>query len=176
VLVALAGALCFYTFTVHRKARIVGLPIASPRLWLMLAVMHLLFFLEIQFELRYVVSNAMRDMLKSEDLYNNRRAIQAGFLLLATVPVFALCGWLCYRFRRAGAHVVLGLIGTLICAMVFAMEMVSTHSFDQIMYHHMVGPFMLVAMLWAAGAVVADGAAVVSARWAMQYIPRPRRR
>jgi hypothetical protein len=124
---------------------------ARRTLWLWLAATHLLCWAEIFLEWRYRLHNAVNAVLKMMDWYVERQALQVVLivLLLLLVSLIGLLFWRCQRgFTLIGSARV-AMAGTLGGVLLLALEAISLHNIDTVMYTQ-VGPVLVIGWLWAA--------------------------
>jgi len=120
--------------------------------WKLLAVLQLLFVAEIVLGLRHQIHGGVDAFLQDRGWYAQRQPVQLGLLAVAAVAgaaaLFALLKWC--RSHRAAAPAALASFAVLL---LFALEMISLHAIDALLYR-LIGPVMVIALLWAACAGV----------------------
>jgi hypothetical protein len=138
--------------------------------WLLLASLHLACWSEMLFEGRYRLHEAVNAVLKAQGWYWERQSLQVnlimGTLILLTMALAAVV----VRNKATaelGVNGVLAAAGTLVALTLFAVECVSLHVLDAIMYTH-AGPFMVIGWLWAAATALVVVAAIRAAFHARQ--------
>jgi hypothetical protein len=122
--------------------------------WLMLALLHALLFVDVLLGLRHQLHDAVAGLLGNR--YASRHLAQWVLLALAAL----LAWWVARRLLRArsvfasGRLTPFGLaaLATALVAALFAVEAISWHEIDRLLYLR-VGPWLLIALGWAAGAV-----------------------
>jgi hypothetical protein len=124
----------------------------AASVWKLLAVLQIVFVVEIVLGLRHLIHGGVDAVLQDRGWYAQRQPVQLGLLAVTLVAgiaaLVAVLRWC--RSHRAVAPAVLAS-----CAVVglFALEMISLHAIDAVLYR-LVGPVMLIAVLWAACAAV----------------------
>jgi hypothetical protein len=119
--------------------------------WVALTLVHAVLWLDILFNTRHRVHDAVNALLEAAGAYEQRVWLQAGLLLL-----LAALGWTAWRQRqRAGSAV--GATAVLLALVL--VEMISWHESDRLLYTH-VGPLLLIAYAWISCAAVVIWAAL----------------
>lgn len=122
----------------------------AAAVWKALMVLQFVFVAEVVFGLRHRIHDLVDAMLQAQGWYWQRQPVQQA-LVLATAGLAALGLVAVSRLRHLGQATSVALVSTFLVGVLFALEMVSLHRIDALMYHR-VGPVMLIAWLWAAGA------------------------
>jgi hypothetical protein len=119
--------------------------------WISLAIVHAVLWLDILFNTRHLVHDAVNGLLRAAGAYDQRVWLQATLLVL----LIALGGWAWRLRQRTG---VAAAATALLLALV-VVEMISWHQSDRLLYTH-VGPLLLIAYAWIACAAVVVWAAL----------------
>lgn len=100
------------------------------RFWMVLAVLLLLLGISRQFDLQALAANAVRTLLRADDVYGERSGLQIG--LIATIGGFGTTGLLIALFslRRAEISVLLALVGAALLVVFTIVRAVSLHDID----------------------------------------------
>jgi hypothetical protein len=119
--------------------------------WAALALVHAALWLDILFNTRHRVHDAVNALLQAAGAYEQRVWLQAGLLVL-----LAALAWTAWRYRqRAGRAVA----ATAVLLALVLVEMISWHESDRLLYTH-VGPLLLIAYAWIGCAAVVVWAAL----------------
>jgi hypothetical protein len=121
--------------------------------WITLALLHALLFADVLLGLRHHLHDAAAGLLGSR--YASRQLVQWALLALAALLAF----WVARRLLRAGSVVTSGrltpfglaALASALVAALFVVEAISWHETDRLLYLR-VGPWLLIALGWAAGA------------------------
>jgi hypothetical protein len=146
----LAGLLSFATATIacliagwHSGAR-------DRSTWKVLALINCLFLMEIYFSLRFSITEFVRTLLKTEDLYGELHGSIQGIIVISILALGFLSLFLLWRRVAGGAARVAASI-TIAVLFLFAIETVSLHSIDGIFYQP-IGPVLMLGWVWAIAA------------------------
>ncbi len=113
--------------------------------WGALAAVHAALWLDILLNTRHRLHDIVNAGLRALGLYESRVWLQAALLLaLATLAFFV---W------RAGRRASAAVEATLVLIALLLIEAISWHESDRVLYTHL-GPLLLVAYAWLAGAAV----------------------
>lgn len=136
---------------------------ARPLPWRVLAALHIACCVEVVAGTRYLVHNAMDFTLQAQGRYEGRHPVQ--FTLAAmTLTVALVCGLAILRRRqRLGVGLTGALIGTALTATLFAIETISMHHVDAVMYA-MAGPIKAIGWLWVGVAAITTTSALRGVR------------
>jgi hypothetical protein len=115
------------------------------RSWALLAVVHAMLWLDILLDTRHRLHDAVNAVLRTLGVYEARGVVQIA--LLSALALLVVLAW--RRRRRAG----LALGATLLLLALLLIEAISWHESDRVLYMH-VGPLLLVAYGWIAGAAI----------------------
>ena len=129
--------------------------------WRALATAYALLFVDMQLSLRFELKNAMSDIARNLGLYDGRRTpqlIALGALGCVALLVFVVI--VRSRLESSSKLALLGLATSLGCV---ALELVSLHRVDRIVYHY-AGPSTVIAWLWTTGGVLAAAGALMHLR------------
>ncbi len=130
--------------------------------WVGLLIAQLVCFAEVWFGLRHRLHDLADVLLRSRGMYASRVGLQealiAAALLLVGVGLATSARW-----WRRDARVALAMLGTGLAFTLFVIETISLHAIDVLMYEPL-GPVMLVALAWSAGAALVAAAAWQVAR------------
>jgi hypothetical protein len=136
----------------------IGARSRSPRLsslWRWIGIFQLLYFSEIVWGGRHFTHDLVNLTLRTYGLYQDRTLIQAvllaGITLSGCLIVMLLRRWfdqdrLKCKFTRAAIFCTAALL------LLFSVETISLHAIDDVLYRSL-GPLVLVAYLWGAGAL-----------------------
>lgn len=155
-----AGLLAFIPAAMLATTALAVTKRGSPALrlhWAMIAVIHILLSLEIWLSLRWAFNAAMKQWLRSDGLYGERRPAQAALLAL-TFLVAALLAWLAVR-KAPSRTLAVATASTAGALLLIAIECVSLHAMDAVLYLQ-VGPLLLIGWLWLVCGWVTAGAAI----------------
>jgi hypothetical protein len=123
---------------------------ASP--WGLLFVAQLGFMAEVLFGLRHRLHDAAGAVAQAAGWYATRGTLQVSLLavalVLGSIGLAAVWHW-----RPREAHASRAVFASCIAFALFAIEAVSLHAIDALMYLR-VGPLLLIALLWATTAAV----------------------
>jgi hypothetical protein len=149
-----AGALSFALTTLACLNTARGSTSREARAWKVLSFVQALFLLEVLVGFRFRVLEFARTALKQEGLYDRLHgrvqgmvvaAIATGALLLVTIFLFS-------RSMPGGAARLAASMTVVISAL-FAIEMISLHELDAVLYRP-IGPLLMIGWVWIAGATV----------------------
>ena len=141
-------ALVVYLCSMRRKRHD---PTNDMGLWISLLLCQVALLLELQLSLRFDAGQVLRGLIQEMGLYENRRQIQAMAFAVVCIPMISIGSLILYLVRRRATAVVLAVAGTLWSVSLFCLPLISLHTIDQMMYHH-IGPVMLISLLWLIGA------------------------
>lgn len=131
--------------------------------WRIVAMMQLAFAVEVVLGFRYGLLGGADALLQAHGWYASRRPVQAGLIAL-TLALTVLWGLrLLGQRERGGAALTLARVGNALGLALFAVETVSLHQVDAVLYAR-VGPLNRLACLWALVAVIVALAALVGLR------------
>lgn len=126
-------------------------------LWGTLAVLHALWALEILLDLRHRFRAAAVLLLEDRGWYASRALWQSAAVVAALLLGAALVGLALRPYRRDGPA--LGAIaGTALALTLLAVETISLHRVDAVMYAE-AGPLIVLAWLWIGAAAIVTGSA-----------------
>ena len=132
----------------------------ASALWATLATLHALWALEIVLNLRYRFRAALIPLLQDRGWYASRTTWQGAAIVVALLLGAALAGFALRRHRRDGAA--LGAIfGTALALMLLAVETISLHRVDAVMYAD-AGPLVVLAWLWVGAAAIVIASALAA--------------
>lgn len=133
----------------------------SAALWATLAALHAAWALEIVLNLRYRFRAAILPLLQDRGWYASRTAWQGAAIVAALLLGTGLAAWAWRRHR--GDRAALGAIaGSALAFLLLAVETISLHRVDAVMYAE-AGPLVLLAWAWiGAGAIVIASALAAS--------------
>ncbi len=134
----------------------------GSRAWRALAWTQAAFCLEIVFNFRHRLHDAIDTGLRDHGWYAGRTPWQLG--LLAIVAVFlTVCVPFAWRIGRGDRLALVAVAASLAVVAMLTVEAVSLHVIDAWMYSR-VGPLLWVVVGWAAASLVVTVAALVAAR------------
>jgi hypothetical protein len=147
-----AAAFCYLAWRARRGV---------SSLWGWVTLVYILMTADTVLGTRYIISDAVRTVLKSSETYQDRRMWQAGIVicLLMLAGILLRLGFRSGRPQRKGTSSAVFL--SLLAPLFFVLEATSLHSIDAFLYHP-AGPVLLVGWIWMAltflTAVQANGA------------------
>jgi hypothetical protein len=98
----------------------------------------------------------MGDWLKAEELYSQRGPAQAALLIITVVLATVVTRLVVLRMARRRVAIALGSTAALLA--LFAVETVSLHASDAILYQP-IGPVLLIGLLWSLCGLISAAAA-----------------
>jgi len=132
----------------------------SVALWRLLAALHAFCALEILLNLRYRFRNALLPLMQERGWYASRTTWQGAAIVAAVLIGTALAAWAWRRHRDDRAA--LGAIaGTALALMLLAVEAISLHRVDAVMYAE-AGPLVLLAWAWIGAAAIVVASALAA--------------
>jgi len=133
------AALCF---AVWRSAQNV------KSTWAWLAIAYAAMAIDVILGGRYLISKTLRTMLKSADLYQNRRFWQIVVIILLLALVVAITRKMLSISRHQSDIIKKAIYATVLTLIFFIVESISLHKIDAILYHK-AGPILLIGWIWA---------------------------
>jgi len=155
----LAGTVAFATVAIVCAAAARIAPRRAP-LWGVLGAVYLALLAEVLVGLRYRLHDAFNDWLQARGWYASRGEWQGELLAGMLVAVVALVAFACWRHRRDRAAMA-AIVVTAIGVSLFAIETVSVHRIDAIMYAP-AGPIVALAWMWIAVSALVSVAAAAA--------------
>lgn len=135
---------------------------STRRSWAVIALVYAILCVEVLARTRYVIGDEIRDFLRQNGVYSERRPVQAATLLVLVVFA-ALIAIYFARSAANRAHAIASASAVVVIALFFA-ESVSLHAVDGILYAR-AGPVLLIGWLWlACGWFTTAAAAAQAAR------------
>ncbi len=128
----LAGLLSFATATIACLIAAWHSGTRDKSTWKVLALINCLFLMEIYFGLRFSITELVRTLLKTEDLYGELHGSIPGIIVISILALVFLSLFLLWRRVRGGAARVAASI-TIAILFLFAIETVSLHSINRIL-------------------------------------------
>jgi hypothetical protein len=130
--------------------------------WQAIAIVHSLFAIEVIAGLRHFATGSVNSVLREGGHYADRQIPQ--FILLVLLILGGVWLWRTLRRHKTGAAR-LATDATLFAALLFAIEALSLHAIDALLYMPL-GPVKTIAWLWmwAAGTVAAAALSLRAAR------------
>jgi uncharacterized membrane protein len=119
----------------------------DARVWQVLGFINGIFLIEIIFGLRHRIHDYLVAMLKAEGEYGQRRGMQE-FVIIGLATIALICVMLLLFSRRLAGNVRIAGGLTIALLALFAIETVSLHSLDAVLYGS-IGPVALIGWLWA---------------------------
>lgn len=153
-----AGIACFAiaAWACWRAGGRAGLP------WRPLAAVQAALLLEVALRSRYHLHDLVDAFASARGWYPQRAPVQIG--LIALVVVLAALGWIAAsRGRARGVLAGIAMVVTIAVVLLFAIEAVSLHGIDAVLYRQ-VGPFRVIAFGWVAAATLVTLSALAAAR------------
>jgi hypothetical protein len=124
----------------------------SGVLWWRLGALHGLCALEILLNLRYRGHDLVVPMLERRGWYGARQGWQGAAVVVALVVAAALT-WLAARRQRGDGAAIGAVVGTSLAFSLFAVETISLHRIDAVMYVE-AGPLLALAWMWLAASAI----------------------
>lgn len=131
---------------------------SAAKAWKLLAVLQGLFLAEVVFGVRHEAHEVVNGFLQDHGWYWQRQTAQVLLLGVALVTVGVGLAAI-MRWGRAHRGVLPAALASFAVAMLLALEMISLHAVDALLYFH-VGSLMVIAALWVACAAVIVACAV----------------
>ena len=132
----------------------------SAALWGALAALQAACALEILLNFRYRFRTAILPLLQEHGWYASRTTWQGAAIVAALIIATALVVWAWRRHRNDGAA--LGAIaGSALALMLLAVETISLHRVDAVMYVE-AGPLVLLAWAWIGAAAIVIASALAA--------------
>ena len=123
----------------------------NARIWQVLGFINGIFLIEIIFGLRHRIHDYLVALLRAEGEYGQRRGMQELVLIgLGTIALICVMLLLFSRSLAGNVRIAGGL--TIALLALFAIETVSLHSLDALLYGS-IGPVALIGWLWAIATV-----------------------
>jgi hypothetical protein len=130
----------------------------------LLAAIEAALLLDMVFNLRWWIHQQLMDLAQSRQEYEMRRSPQLiAIVILAVLLLVGLASAL--RILRARPGAGLAVFGVLLSLALWCTEVVSLHAVDHILYH-LVGPWMLVSLVWVLAALMTSVGILLDARQA----------
>jgi hypothetical protein len=147
----LIGLLSFSTAAIACAVATRRSAVRDPRTWYFLALMNCLFVIEIYFGSRYRITELGKTVLAKEQLYGKLHGwFQEIFIVAVIIVILSAVILFVWRILGTGARV--AAILTMAVLVLFAVETISLHSIDAILYRP-VGGVLLLGWVWAGSAV-----------------------
>lgn len=121
------------------------------RLWALLAAVNFLFFIEIFAGFRHRIHDFADGLLMARGLYDERRAPQE-MIVMSVGAIAFLFVLLPLLLRRFSTTARLAASVTIAVSALFAIEVVSLHAIDAVLYRW-IGPVYLIGWMWAVAAI-----------------------
>ncbi|MEP2873049.1 MAG: hypothetical protein ABJP02_12985 [Parasphingorhabdus sp.] len=133
-------------------------------IWPWLAIIYLVFALELVVGLRHGLRMTVNDVMQSADFYDERASIQ--WMLVAFLMACVLILPALYRISKSKLGPLpknhfAAIMATVILLLLFVLELISFHQVDALLYH-ISGGIMVIAWMWVAMAFVAVTAALIA--------------
>lgn len=119
----------------------------ATRSWTRIAIVHAVLAAEVVAMSRHRLSGAVGDWLKTQGAYPERRSGQMALILILVLLALLLIRYVVRRASTRRLAYALSATGLLLA--LFAVETVSLHAIDGILYHG-AGPVLLIGWLWLA--------------------------
>jgi hypothetical protein len=159
----LTGLLSFIVATIACLVAARRLISRDARVWYLLAFANFLFFIEICFGLRFRITERAIEILKARGIYNLLHGSYQKILDLVIATIAAIFVILVLTRYQVGGAARFALILTIAVLCLFAIETVSLHEVDAMLYRP-IGPVLTVGWLWAIAAAAICWAATRSLR------------
>jgi hypothetical protein len=132
----------------------------SAALWGVLAALHASWALEILLNLRYRFRAAILPLLQERGWYASRTTWQGAAIVAALLIGTALAAS-AWRRHRDDAAALGAIAGTALALMLMAVETISLHRVDEVMYAE-AGPLVLLAWAWLGAAAIVIASALAA--------------
>jgi hypothetical protein len=144
----LIGILAFgaASITCFLSSRRPGYP--DVRAWKLLGFIHLLFTIEILVGFRHQVHNLVVSILIEYGDYNQRSSVQEILILLSVLIFLTLIATIFVFFRPREWSTIFAVSSTIVVIPLFAIETVSLHAVDAVLYRP-IASVMIVGWIWA---------------------------
>jgi hypothetical protein len=139
------GAVALCTFCALLAAKESG----KKKFWVVTMIFYTGLWFEILLSNRHHLTNFLRTVLKQQDLYQSKEAIQTAVLSLAGLLIVLVMFALLRIWRRNQLPERIASLATTMLCGVFIVEIVSLHATDAVLYSSVPG-VMFIAYLWAA--------------------------
>jgi hypothetical protein len=134
------------------------------RLAAFLAAVEAALLLDMVFNLRWWIHQQLMDLAQQRQEYEMRRSPQLiAIVILAVLLMLGVVSAL--RILRARPGALLAVSGVLLSLALWCTEVVSLHAVDHILYH-LLGPWMLVSLVWVLAALMTSVGILLDARQA----------
>jgi hypothetical protein len=132
----------------------------SAALWAVLAALHAAWALEIVLNLRYRFRAAIIPLLQERGWYTSRTTWQ-GAAIVAALLIGSLLATSAWRRHREDGAALGAIAGTALALMLLAIETISLHRIDAVMYAE-AGPLVLLAWAWIGAAAIVIASALAA--------------
>jgi hypothetical protein len=134
------------------------------RLAALLTAIEAALLLDMVFNLRWWIHQQLMDLAQQRQEYEMRRSPQ--LIAIVILAVLLLVGVLsALRILRARTGALLAVSGVLLSLALWCTEVVSLHAVDHILYH-LLGPWMLVSLVWVLAGLMTSVGILLDARQA----------
>ncbi len=132
-------------------------------LWVSLAIVYSLMFVDVVVQLRHLIRVEITDTLKALGVYGDRQSAQTALLIGLGVVAAYFSLRLLIRMRTMALSAQFAFVGTLLVIALYVLELISLHVIDAILYRQ-TGPILLIGWLWLAGSGISAAAAVTAVK------------
>jgi hypothetical protein len=120
--------------------------------------------LDMVFNWRWTIHQELMDLAQRWNEYEIRRSPQV--IAIAILAVLLLVGLItALRLLRGRAGALLAVSGVLLSLVLWCTEVVSLHALDHVLYH-LLGPWMLVSLVWVFAGLMTSAGILIDARQA----------
>jgi nitrate/nitrite transporter NarK len=158
------GLGAFFTAFILASTAVTAYQGVERKVWVCIAAANALCVLEVLLGTRHALHDIADGYLRLFGLHAGRRSLQAYILLVLTVVVASTLVWIARgslyaAIRRARARA--AATATLATSTIFAVETVSLHQIDAVLYRH-VGPVLVIGWLWVMTALAVSASAALA--------------
>lgn len=107
--------------------------VAQGRFWFVMTVCMLVLAVNRQIDLQFWLTEILRDTAYDYGWYENRRMVQAGFIVCLTASTILMRTWLIQKLAKHSKYVHRALAGMLLLAFVLILRACSFHYVDEIL-------------------------------------------
>jgi len=132
-------------------------------LWVSLAIVYSLMFVDVVAQLRHLIRVEITDILKALGVYGDRQSAQTALLVGLGVVAAFFSLRLLIRMRTMALSAQFAFVGIVFVFALFGLELISLHAIDAILYRQ-TGPLLLIGWLWLAGSGISAAAAMAAGK------------
>ena len=120
--------------------------------------------LDMIFNWRWILHQELMDLAQRWQEYEIRRSPQR--IAIVVLAMLLLVGWIsALRILRGRTGALLAVTGVLLSLVLWCIEVVSLHAVDHVLYH-LLGPWMVVSLVWVFAALLTSVGILIDARQA----------